>query len=231
MTSWARLRTLVRRTLPLCAASCTGGEPLTVGDALAPLWFEEFDGADGRMQDHRSAWIHVFGQLTLQSATGAALSDPGSEDWDDDYAYRPQPGTDLIIAADVYWDPADGVGVELICPPGRVHESLYELALYQDRLQLLRYDGGGDPRVYEVLDTTKPLGLSSGRYSLVMRARHDGERWRLRGELRSPDSPTAVATLGVTRDSTHGPSIGQGVGIYNVSEQASRVYSIRVEGT
>jgi hypothetical protein len=225
-----RIRRALRRLLPFYASACTGGEPLSVSDALLPLWSEEFEGPTGRIRAHDPAWIQIFGQVNVDSTAGAAVADPGTEDGDDDYVYRSQAASDLLIVGEVYWDIVDGIGIELICPPGTVHESLYELGLYQDRLQIFRYDGGGNPAVYEILDYSDPLGLTSGEYTLAFRARHDGSRWRLMGEVRAAGSNTVIATVGPENDDTHGPSIGQGIGFYNNSEEASRVYSLRVAG-
>jgi hypothetical protein len=65
----------------------------------------------------------------------------------------------------------------------------------------------------------------------VLRALHQDARWRLVGELYgSSDSRPLLASLREVRDATHGPSIGQGIGIYNRSEEASRVYAMSVLG-
>jgi hypothetical protein len=213
-----------------CSWACTRGAPISIDDALPMLWSDDFEGANGPIQAHDSSWAQIFGHLNVDSDFGAVVADVGEEDGDDDYAYRPQLASDLTITADVFWDATDGVGVELICPPGAANESLYELTIYEDRLQLLRYDGGGDPSVYEVVSATRRLRLSSGDYTLVLRARYEGTRWRLLGELRGSSSEGVIASIKERRDATHGPSIGQGVGIYNRSEQASRVYRIRVNG-
>ncbi len=224
-----RLRRLAHLSLAVWSSACVIGEPLTDADSLPPLWSEDFSGPEGRIQDYDPAWVHIFGQVNLDAASGAAMADPGPEDGDDDYAYRPQAASDLAIISEVYWDQQDGVGLQLVCPPGIVHESLYELAIYNDRLQLLRYDGGGDPTVYEVLETTRTLGLSSGEYRLTLRAKHDGTRWRLLGFLHRAGDERSLATVEAL-DDMHGPSIGQGIGIYNRSEEASRFFSLEVRG-
>lgn len=225
-----RARVFARRSLPVWLWACVVGEALADADTLPLVWSEDFLGPEGRVQDYDSSWVHIFGQVNIDPELGAAVADPGPEDGDDDYAYRPHAASDLAIIANIYWDQADGVGVQLVCPPGTAHESLYELALYNDQLQLFRYDGGGDPSVYAVLEATRPLGLSSGAYRLTLRAQHDGTRWRLLGLLHQPGRERPIATIeGV--DDTHGPSIGQGIGIYNRTEEASRIFSLQVRGT
>jgi len=204
---------------------------LAIDDVLPMLWTEEFEGPSGPIQAYDPSWVQIFGQLNIDSGLGAVVADPGNPGTRDDYGYRPQAATDIRITADFFLDTQDPVGIELICAPGTVHKSLYELTTFNGRLQLLRSDGGGNSSIYEELVLSPHLGLTNGEYTLILRAQYDGTQWHLLGELRDLASGTLLATITETLDTTHGPSIGQGVGFFNVSGEASSIYRLVVEGS
>jgi hypothetical protein len=228
------LRVVVALLIVLVILGCAGDGLLSRGgvdldEDLPTLWEEEFSSeADVPLQVHDPSWRMIFGELQVSSSLGAVRADPASKEGIDDYAYRPQPATKIRIVQDWYWDNADGVGVENVVG---INGSLYELDLWEDRLQLLRYDGGGDPSVYATLRVSSRLGLESGFYRLVFLCSYSDGRWTLSGEIQDPNS--GYRKLGAVRqktDSVHGPSIGQGVGIYNNSGKASYLLRMRVDG-
>ncbi len=228
------LRILIALLAVLLILGFVGGRLLTrhgvaLDEDLPTLWEEEFSSdADVPLQLHDPSWRLIFGQLQVASSLGAVRADPASEEGNDDYGYRPQPATKIRIVQDWYWDSADGVGAENVVG---VDGSLYELSLYEDRLQLFRYDGGGDPSVYASLRASSRLGLESGFYRLIFLCTYSDGEWTMSGEVQDPDRDyRRLGSIRRKTDSVHGPSIGQGVGIYNRSRKASYLLRMRVDG-
>ena len=228
------LRLFIALLTVLLILGCIGYGLLTRGgldldEDLPTLWEEEFSSdTDVPLQVHDPSWRLIFGQLQVASSLEAVRADPASEEGIDDYGYRPQPATKIRIVQDWYWDSADGVGAENVVG---IDGSLYELTLWEDRLQLLRYDGGGDPSVYASLKATSRLGLESGFYRLVFLSSFSDGKWTMAGEVQDPNRDyRRLGSIRRKTDSVHGPSIGQGVGIYNRSGKASYLLRMRVDG-